>query len=188
MLIAAHAPDLFASLTVFDPAIIPVGKVLDAFTAAPKLAFCTNLPRTYADRAALIATLKSSKRTRRWDERVMNIFADHATVSTPEGGLRLISHPRLEWALYYDMETPTHCHDRFSDIQTPFNAVMPLRPFAAPAKVFEGNMAKLTQEKRLTWVGGSVTHQLPCERVEECTDLVAAWLRDLGRGGRAARL
>ncbi len=48
ILIAAHAPDLFKSLKIIDPAMIPAEKILRAFTALPKDTFCTGLKYTYA--------------------------------------------------------------------------------------------------------------------------------------------
>lgn len=141
---------------------------------------------THANREALAEAIQSNRRTQGWDDRIKKIFVDRAAVTATDGTLRLTSHPRLEWALYYDQETPSHTYDRLADIRVPLNAIMPVRPFAVPAKMFEADVAKLPQKTRLTWIP-KTTHQLPFERIDECTDLVVAWL-DSVAGRQHAKL
>lgn len=181
MIIAAHAPDLFSSLAVFDPAMIPPGKVQQAFFKLPKALFCTGLPYTYASHSELKTELRHNRRTRQWDEQVMELFVEHGTIEAADGTVRLIANPRLEWALYYDQETPTQCSQRMSDIRVPLLAVMPPKPFAIPPKMLEQAMAEIgrRQKARLAWVPGT-THQLPLERVGECAEHVVNWLGELG--------
>lgn len=111
-----------------------------------------------------------------------------ATEPDATGGIRLIARPRLEWALYYDKETPTQCFDRLKDITVPFHAIMPTRPFAVPRKQFEMDVSHLEQEARIVWIENA-THQLPYERLDECAEAVFLWLRDMHKAGEAqARL
>ncbi|KAL2205659.1 hypothetical protein CC79DRAFT_1359549 [Sarocladium strictum] len=187
MLCAAHAPDLFASLTVMDPAMIPGGKIRDAYTKLPKDVFCTGLKPTYQNKEEVRSELKKNRRTRGWDDRVVEIFERKGVVDDGQGKLKLAAHPRLEWALYYDKETPTHCYDRLTDISTPFNAIMPSKPFAVPPKVFKADVAKIGTKPQITWVPDT-THQLPFERVDECARLVADWIASQAGAGSKARL
>ncbi|TQV93643.1 alpha/beta hydrolase family domain-containing protein [Cordyceps javanica] len=182
MLSAAHAPDIFSSLTVMDPAMIPGGKIVEAFAKLPKELFCMQLEEQHSSREDLVAALQANKRTRGWDARVAAIFADRAVVQASDGSsVRLIAQPRLEWALYYDKETPTHCYDRLTDITTPFNAIMPTKPFAVPPKMFEADVAAMKQPTRITWLP-KTTHQVPFERVDQCARLIADWLHDRCNG------
>lgn len=181
ILIAAHAPQLFASLTVFDPAIIPDGKIRQAFVKMPKDILCIGLPLAYRSRAELEAELARNRRTRAWDKRIVQIFIEHAAVEAEQGTVLLTAHPRLEWALYYDQETPTQCFDRLADLSIPFNAVMPAKPFAVPPKMLEKQMSRFSQKTRLTWVPDS-THQLPFEHVDYCAEKVVDWLKEVGSG------
>lgn len=184
MLVAIHAPDLFASLTLFDPAIVPGGPIQRKLVPVPKAAYCRGLDFQHESKSSLLSQLKRNKRTRSWDPRIMEIFAENGLVEHPHGGLQLTAHPRLEWALYYDRATCTQCYDRFADLSLPLNAIMPARPFAVPAKMLEEDIGKLPGKTRLTWVPNS-THQLPFEHIDLCAELVAAWLRDLSQGAKA---
>lgn len=185
MLIATHAPELFASLTVLDPAIIPSGDLQTKFASLPTEAFCKGIDFHHESRASLLSQLKSNKRTRSWDPRIRELFVEHNTIPSAHGGLQLTAHPRLEWALYYyENGTPTHCYERLHDLKLPLNAIMPGRPFAVPAKMFEEDMAKFPQKTRLTWVP-KTTHQLPFERPEECAVLVASWLGEMSKTAKA---
>lgn len=175
MLMAAHAPDLFKSLTVMDPAIIPPGKITKAFTALPKDTLCLGLKDAYASREVFEAEVRKNKRTRGWDERVIKNFVQRAAIESEDGTVRLVSHPRLEWALYYDQETPTQSYDRLVDLKVPLNAIMPRRPFAVPAKMFEADIAKLKQRTQIEWIE-KTTHQLALEKVDECAVVTAKWL------------
>lgn len=186
ILISAHAPDLFASLTIIDPAIIPNGKVLKAFQALPKDVLCTGLSYTYPNREALRQVIKKNRRTRGWDDRITNIFVERGTIDNEDGSIRLVSHPQLEWALYYDQETPTHAYDRLSDLTVPLNAIMPSRPFAVPPKMFAADVGKLKQRTQVTWIE-KATHQLPFEKVDECSDIVVKWLKIMDTA-RASKL
>lgn len=186
ILMAAHAPGLFASLTVFDPAMIPDGKIREAFVKMPKDVLCLGIPFAYRTRADFEAQIARNRRTRTWDKRIAKIFVEHAAVEADQGTLVLTGHPRLEWALYYDQETPTQCFDRLSDVRTPFNAVMPSKPFAVPAKLLEKQFSKFPQKARLTWISDS-THQLPFEHVDRCAESVVDWLGDL-QGDVSAKL
>ncbi|KAH8178472.1 alpha/beta hydrolase family protein [Sarocladium implicatum] len=177
MLAAAHAPEVFASLTVMDPAMIPGGKIQGIFKKFPRDVFCTGIKAEYKNKEEVLAEVKQNKRTRGWDERVSRVFAEHAVVDGGRGTLRLAAHPRLEWALYYDKETPTHCYDRLKDITTPFNAIMPLKPFAVPPNMFEADVGNMAAQTRITWLPGT-THQIPFEKVDECASLTAAWIKD----------
>lgn len=181
ILMAAHAPQLFASLSIFDPAMIPDGKIRQAFVKMPKDILCLGIPFAYRTRADFEAQIARNRRTRAWDQRVAQIFVQHAAVETDDGALLLTGHPRLEWALYYDQETPTQCFDRLSDIQIPLNAVMPSKPFAVPAKLLESKLARLPQKTRLTWIPDA-THQLPFEHVDRCAESVVDWLGGFGTG------
>ncbi len=179
MLSAAHAPDIFSSLSVMDPAVIPGGKIVEAFAKVPKELFCMQLKEQHSSREDLATALKANKRTCGWDTRVSAIFAEKGVVDAGDGSIRLIAQPRLEWALYYDKETPTHCYDRLKDITTPFNAIMPTKPFAVPPKMFEADVAAMKQDTRITWLP-KTTHQMPFERVDQCAKLIAEWLHDRG--------
>lgn len=179
MLIAAHAPQLFASLTVFDPAMIPDGKIRQAFVKMPKDILCLGVPFNHRNRAEFKAEVARNRRTRSWDERIAQIYVDHAAVEVDQETLLLTGHPRLEWALYYDQETPTQCFDRLVDIRTPLHAVMPSKPFAVPGKLLENQFSQFPQKTRLTWVPDS-THQLPFEHVELCAEKVVGWLKEFG--------
>ncbi|KAM0718765.1 hypothetical protein Q7P37_005836 [Cladosporium fusiforme] len=185
MFIAAHAPELFASLTMFDPAVIPAGPIEEAYTHVPTEKFCKGLDYEHESRDSLVSQLKANRRTRSWDPRIKEIFAEHSTIPNSQGGLQTTAHPRLEWALYRNEKgTPSQCYSRFGDLKLPINAIMPARPFAVPAKMFEADLAKLPQKTRLTWVPNT-THQLPWERVDECAELVAAWLGEMSKGEKA---
>lgn len=184
MLIATHAPDLFASLTLFDPAMFPGGPLGKKLQSIPKSMYCRGLDFQHDSKSSLLSQLKSNKRTRSWDPRIQEIFAEHGLVESPSGGLQLTAHPRLELALYFDGATSTQCYDRFADLALPLNAIMPNRPLAVPANMVEEDIGKLPGKTRLTWVPNS-THQLPLEHVDLCAELVAAWLRDLSQGEKA---
>ena len=177
MLAAAHAPDIFASLTVMDPAMIPSGKIQNIFKSLPKDVFCMGFKAEYPSKEVISAEVRKNKRTCGWDKRSAHAFIEHAAVDTGHGILRLAAHPRLEWALYYDQETPTNCYDRLKDITTPFNAIMPPKPFAVPPKVFEADVGKMATQTRITWLPGT-THQVPFEKVDECALIVADWIKD----------
>lgn len=183
MLIASHAPSLFASMTVFDPAMIPDGKIRQGFAALPKATLCTNIGYRHESKEAVKEELRKNRRTRGWDQRIVDTFAEHSLIKDKDG-LRLTAHPRLEWALYYDKETPTHCYDRLKDLKTPLNAIMPAKPFAVPPKLFEKDMGQLKQKRRLTWVP-KTTHQLPFEKLDHCVDLTTAWLLESSTEQRA---
>ncbi|KAJ5257102.1 hypothetical protein N7478_013206 [Penicillium angulare] len=96
-------------------------------------------------------------------------------------GIRLTGNPRLQWALYYDKETPTQCYDRLTDVSVPFDAIMPTRPFAVPSEQFNADIARMPQKIKVTWISRS-THQLPYERPDECMEAVSSWLQDMSRG------
>lgn len=118
----------------------------------------------------------------------MKIFTERGVVADDEGGFRLVAHPRLEWALYYDKETPAQCYDRLTDISIPFHAIMPVRPFAVPPKQLEVDVGKMSQMTKITWIVNA-THQLPFERPDECTRAAALWLKDIvQKDPRKARL
>lgn len=178
ILIAAHAPKLFSSLTMFDPAMIPDGKIRKAFTVLPKDTLCTNIKYTHSDRAALEADIRNNKRTKGWDERVVKLFVERGAVVNAEGNLQLVAHPRLEWALYYDQETPTHCYDRLADVKVPLNAIMPSRPFAVPPKMLEAYLAAMPQRTQLTWIPNA-THQVPFEKIHDCVGFLVSWLQSI---------
>lgn len=188
MLAAAHAPDIFSGLTVLDPAMIPPGKINTAFTKLPKDVLCTNIQYRHCNRESVATALRSNKRTRGWNERAMEIFTQRGVLADPEGGVRLVAHPRLEWALYYDQETPAQCYDRLTDISIPFHAIMPARPFAVPPKQLEADVGKMSGPTKITWIANA-THQLPFERPDECVRAAALWLTDLiHKDPRTARL
>lgn len=178
MLASAHAPEVFASLTVFDPAIVPPGKILDGFRQLPNDVFCTMIPERLPSREALREAIKKNKRTGGWDDRIVKVYVERGAMDDKQnGGIRLISPPRLEWALYYDKETPTHTFDRIPDIRVPINAVMPARPFATPPKVFEQLINGLPQKTRLVWIP-KTTHQVVYERLDECSKHIVDWLKE----------
>lgn len=180
MLAAAHAPKIFSSLTVIDPGIIPPGKIWEMYVLMPKDVMSLGLKERYADCEALAAALKKNRRTRGWDARVIQKFIEKGTVSDGEGGIRLAAHPRLEWALYYDKDTPRQGYAYLQDIETPFNAIMPTRPFAVPPERLQADVARLPQKTRITLVPKS-THQLPNEFPDVCANATALWLQELGQ-------
>lgn len=47
MLVAAHAPNIFSSLSLIDPAMVPSGKISNMFTKLPKDVFCFNIGEHY---------------------------------------------------------------------------------------------------------------------------------------------
>ncbi|KAJ5083646.1 Alpha/Beta hydrolase protein [Penicillium angulare] len=180
MLAAAHSPGIFSSLSVMDPAMIPAGKPLKMLSTLPNDVYLVDIKERYPDQDSLIADLMSSKRTRGWDELSVRTFAERAFVSDSNCGIRLAGNPRLQWALYYDKETPTQCYDRLTDIRVPFNAIMPTRPFAVPPEQFKADIARMPQRTKVTWIS-RVTHQLPYERPDECMKIVSSWLQDMSR-------
>ncbi|KAL2670249.1 hypothetical protein Neosp_014716 [[Neocosmospora] mangrovei] len=166
MLASVHAPTVFDSLTVIDPAMIPAGKINDAMAKLPKEVLCLGLPERFADLASVEKELRKNKRTRGWEERAVQIFAQHGVVPDESGiGFRLAAHPRLEWALYYDKQTPAECYDRLTDIKVPFQAIMPARPFAVPPKTFKADVRKMKQKTEVRWVEGT-THQILYEKMD----------------------
>jgi pimeloyl-ACP methyl ester carboxylesterase len=168
--------------------MIPSGKINKAFTKLPKEVLCTNIKYRHASRESVAVELRSNKRTRGWSERSMDIFVQRGVVEDDEGGFRLVAHPRLEWALYYDKETPAQCYDRLTDINIPFHAIMPTRPFAVPPKQLEADVEKMSQLTKITWIANA-THQLPFERPDECMRAAALWLQDiLHKGSQKAHL
>ncbi|KAJ5322695.1 hypothetical protein N7452_010984 [Penicillium brevicompactum] len=179
ILAAAHAPDIFASLTVMDPAMIPSGKINKAFTKLPKDTLCTNLRYSHPSLDSVVTDLRTNKRTRGWDKRVIDIFTRRGVIPDSKG-FRLIAHPRLEWALYYDKETPAQCFDRLTNIKVPLHTIMPTRPFAVPPKQLETIVGGLSQPTKITWIANT-THQLPLERPDECADAAASWLASISQ-------
>lgn len=176
LLAAAHAPDVFASLSIFDPAIVPPGDILNNFCKLPNEVFCTNLPEVLPSREVLRRAIEANRRLRGWDQRVVDVFVRCGAMDDAEtGGVRLTAPPRLEWALYYDKETPTQTYERIRDIRTPINAVMPARPFATPAGMFENLLKALPQRTQVTWLP-QTSHQVVYERVDECAEHVCNWL------------
>lgn len=182
LLIAAHAPDLFASLTLFDPAIIPPGDIGTAFFKIPKDRLAFGFPFHHQDTASLRASLDVNRRTKGWDPRVKQLYAEHGL--SPDG--KLVAHPRLEWALYYDQETALQCFDRLGDIKAPMNFVVPKRPLAVPLGML-GEIVKGLRGKAKVTVLEGVTHSLCHEKVEECAGVVVGWLMN-SRRMREARL
>ena len=63
ILAAVHAPQLFSSLTIFDPAIVPPGKVLEGFVKLPNDVFCTLIPEHVQSRDELREIVGKNKRT-----------------------------------------------------------------------------------------------------------------------------
>lgn len=190
MLCAAHAPNILSSLTAIDPAMIPSGKTVKMYAKLPKDVYCLMLNARYADRESLASDLRSNKRTRAWHEQAVRTFVDRALVPDEKGpgpGFRLSAHPRLEWALYYDKETPTQCYDRLTDLRMPLNLIMPERPFAVSPKQLTADIAKMPQKTRIAWIANA-THQVPYERPEECARAVASWLEDVLRDTPRANL
>lgn len=184
ILATVHAPELFSSLTIFDPAIVPPGKILEGFTKLPNDVFCTLIPEHVQSRNALREIVGKNKRTNGWDKRAVDMFVERGVIEDKErGGFRLTSPPRLEWALYYDKETPVHAFDRLQDLQIPLNAIMPSRPFATPPKLFEKIFHALPQEKRLVWVPNT-THQLVYERIDDCAENVCEWLKSRSKDSK----
>ncbi|KAJ3547382.1 hypothetical protein NM208_g1537 [Fusarium decemcellulare] len=115
------------------------------------------------------------------------MFAQHGVVPNESGqGFRLAARPRLEWALYYDKQTPTECYDRLTDISVPLQAIMPERPFAVPPKMFEADLHKMKQEVEVQWLQGT-THQIVYEKMDACAGFVADWLAKVA-GEKRARL
>lgn len=189
ILAAVHAPQLFSSLTVFDPAIVPPGKVLEAFIKLPSEVFCTMIPEFLPSREALRDTVYKNKRTRGWDKRAVEVFVDRGAIDEKgKGGIKLTSPPRLEWALYYDKETPSHTFDRLTDLQIPINAIMPERPFATPRKLFEHVFQSIpSSKKNLVWIPNT-THQIVYERIDECGQNVCEWLKGFAQTNSKAHL
>ncbi|EWZ41079.1 Alpha/Beta hydrolase protein [Fusarium oxysporum Fo47] len=183
ILASVHAPNIFSSLMVVDPAMIPAGKINDAMTKLPKEIFCLGLKESFPDRNAVENALRENKRTRNWDERAIRMFTQHGLVPNDKGGVKLIAHPRLDWALWYDKQTPAECYDRFRDISVPLLAIMPKRPFAVPAKMFEADVKKLKERVYVRWVEG--THQVVYERMDDCVGFVGEWLGDIAGEKRA---
>ncbi|KAF5570081.1 hypothetical protein FPANT_13819, partial [Fusarium pseudoanthophilum] len=62
ILASVHAPNIFSSLMVVDPAMIPAGKINDAMTKLPKEIFCLGLKETFPDRNAVETALCENKR------------------------------------------------------------------------------------------------------------------------------
>ena len=144
----------------------------------PKDVLCLGLPERYPDRSALKEELRKNKRTQGWDPRVANVFAQHGVVpdgASPGKAIRLATRPRLEWALYYDKQTPAQCYDRLTDVSVPFHAVTPSSPFAVPPKTFKADVAKMKQKTSVHWVPDA-THQILYEKMDIFTEFVAAWL------------
>ncbi|RKL35775.1 hypothetical protein BFJ72_g8475 [Fusarium proliferatum] len=183
ILASVHAPNIFSSLTVVDPAMIPAGKINDAMTKLPKDIFCLGLKQNFPDRNAVEKALCETKRTKNWDERAIHMFTQHGVVPNEKGGFKLIAHPRLDWALWYDKQTPAECYDRFKDISVPLLAIMPKRPFAVPAKMFEADVKRLKGRVDVKWVEG--THQVVYERMDDCVEFVGEWLGDIAGEKRA---
>ncbi|PNP75774.1 hypothetical protein FNYG_10852 [Fusarium nygamai] len=183
ILASVHAPNIFSSLMVVDPAMIPAGKINDAMTKLPKEIFCLGLKETFPDRKAVENALRENKRTRNWDQRAIRMFTQHGVVPNQKGGVKLIAHPRLDWALWYDKQTPAECYDRFKDISVPLLAIMPKRPFAVPAKMFEADVGKLKGRVDVKWVEGM--HQVVYERMDDCVGFVGEWLGDIAGKKRA---
>ncbi|KAF5665632.1 alpha beta hydrolase family domain-containing protein [Fusarium denticulatum] len=183
ILASVHAPNIFRSLMVVDPAMIPAGKINSAMTKLPKEIFCLGLKQHFSDHKAVETALRENKRTRNWDERAIQAFTQHGIVPNEKGGVKLIAHPRLDWALWYDKQTPAECYDRFTDISVPLLAIMPKRPFAVPAKMFEADVGKLKGRVDVRWVEG--THQVVYERMDDCVGFVEEWLGDIAGEKRA---
>ncbi|KAH7248629.1 Alpha/Beta hydrolase protein [Fusarium redolens] len=183
ILASVHAPNIFSSLMVVDPAMIPAGKINDAMTKLPKEIFCLGLKKDFPDRKAVETALRENKRTLNWDERAIRMFTQHGIVPNDKGGVKLIAHPRLDWALWYDKQTPAECYDRFKDISVPLLAIMPKRPFAVPTKMFEADVKKLRGRVDVQWVEG--THQVVYEKMDECVRFVEEWLGDIAGEKRA---
>ncbi|KLO93692.1 uncharacterized protein LW94_9449 [Fusarium fujikuroi] len=183
ILASVHAPNIFSSLMVVDPAMIPAGKINDAMTKLPKEIFCLGLKQNFPDRNAVENALRETKRTKNWDERAIRMFTQHGVVPNENGGVKLIAHPRLDWALWYDKQTPAECYDRFKDISVPLLAIMPKRPFAVPAKMLEADVKKLKGRADVKWVEG--THQVVYERMDDCVGFVGEWLGDIAGEKRA---
>jgi pimeloyl-ACP methyl ester carboxylesterase len=177
ILASVHAPNIFSSLIVVDPAMIPAGKINEAMAKLPKEIFCLGLKESFPDRKAVETALRENKRTRNWDSRAIKAFTQHGVVPNEKAGFKLIGHPRLDWALWYDKQTPAECYDRFKDISAPLLAIMPKRPFAVPAKMFEADVGKLKGRVDVRWVEG--THQVVYERMDECVGFVGEWLGDI---------
>lgn len=187
MLACVHAPTVFESLTVIDPAMIPAGKINDTMAKLPKELLCLGLLERFADRTSVEKELRKNKRTQGWDDRAVQMFTQYGVVPDESGkGFRLAAHPRLEWALYYDEQTPAECYDRLTDISVPLQAIMPSRPFAVPPNMFEADMRKMKQETEIRWVEGT-THQVVYEKMGPCTTFVADWLTRMA-GEKRARL
>ncbi|CCT63696.1 uncharacterized protein FFB20_02851 [Fusarium fujikuroi] len=183
ILASVHAPNIFSSLMVVDPAMIPAGKINEAMTKLPKDIFCLGLKQNFPDRDAVEKALRETKRTKNWDERAIRMFTQYGVVHDEKGGVKLIAHPRLDWALWYDKQTPAECYDRFKDISVPLLAIMPKRPFAVPAKMFEADVKKLKARVDVKWVEG--THQVVYERMNDCVGFVGEWLGDIAGEKRA---
>ncbi|KAF9765090.1 hypothetical protein IL306_002678 [Fusarium sp. DS 682] len=183
ILASVHAPNTFNGLMVIDPVMIPAGKINDAMAKLPKEIFCLDLKERYPDRKAIEKALRENKLTRNWDERAIEVFSKHGVVSNDNGGVKLIAHPRLDWALWYDKQTPAECYDRFTDISVPLLAIMPKRPFAVPAKMFGADVKKSKERVDVKWVEG--THQVVYEKMDACVEFVGDWLGDIAGQKRA---
>ncbi|KAF4442617.1 hypothetical protein FACUT_1929 [Fusarium acutatum] len=177
ILASVHAPNIFSSLMVVDPAMIPAGKINDAMTKLPKEIFCLGLEEHFPDRNAVKTALRENKRTQNWDERAIEAFTQHGVVPSEKGGVK------LNWALWYDKQTPAECYDRFKDISVPLLVIMPKRPFAVPAKMFEADVGELKGRVDIRWVEG--THQVVYERMDDCVGFVGEWLGDIAGEKRA---
>ncbi|OAR02325.1 hypothetical protein LLEC1_00445 [Akanthomyces lecanii] len=81
ILSAAYTPNIFSSLSVMDLAIIPGGKIVEAFAKLPKELFYMQLEEQHSSREDLIAALQTNKRTCGWDARVATLFAEKAVHS-----------------------------------------------------------------------------------------------------------
>lgn len=187
ILACSHTPQIAKSLTLIDPAIIPPGKVLERYSKIDKKAFALGLRQHYTSMEDLQAEIRTHKRTKGWDERIQAIFCQRAGKKNSDGSISLVAHPRLEWALYYDLQSPVNAFDRLTDIDIPINAIMPERPFAVPAKQFEEVFTAFSQRKKLSWIP-KVTHQLPFEKIDQTSNLIADWLIQEQRCHTSARL
>ncbi|KAL3956527.1 hypothetical protein ACCO45_009373 [Purpureocillium lilacinum] len=162
----ANEKDITRDLLLFITAHDSSGKINTAMGKLPKDIYCLNLPEQFPTRSSVEKELQVNKRTRGWDQRVSRVFAQHGVVPDESGkGFRLAARPRLEWALYYDKQTPTECYDRLVDVAVPFHAIMPARPFAVPPAMFKADVAKMKQKTRVRWLEGT-THQVLYEKMD----------------------
>ena len=158
--------------------MVPAGSINDAMSKYPKDVLCLGLSEEYPDRNAVEKELHGNKRARHWDDRAIRAFSEYGVVPSDTTGFRLLAHPRLEWALYYDKQTPAECYDRFTDISVPLHMIMPKRPFAVPAKMFQADVKKLNNKTQVRWVDGA-THQIVYEKMDTCTEFLAHWLTEM---------